>query len=161
MNMTIRVPHNEKWKLRFMEMAALVSVWSKDPSTKVGAVIVSKDRRSISTGYNGFPPGMDDGERWYKDRDHKYPRVIHAEVNAILNATFDVRGAYLYCTHAPCVPCASVMIGSRLAGAFYLHMVPDAGCLDGVASLRSCGIWCEQLTHPELLKSVDSSTRCC
>jgi dCMP deaminase len=67
----------EKWDCRFLEMAELVGSWSKDPSTKVGAVIVDKDRRIVSTGYNGFPQGIADRSELLNDREKKYKLIVH------------------------------------------------------------------------------------
>ena len=75
-----------KWDLRFMKIAKFVSKWSKDPSTKVGVVATTPDRRIIATGYNGFPIGIEDSEEMYADRETKYKYIIHAEQNCIYNA---------------------------------------------------------------------------
>lgn len=77
----------DKWDRRFLDMAKLVSTWSKDPSTQCGAVIVRPDRTIVSTGFNGFPKGCDDDSEIYANRELKYARVVHAEVNAILHAS--------------------------------------------------------------------------
>ena len=91
-----------KWDQRFLELAKLVSTWSKDPSTKVGAVI-AHDRKIISVGYNGFPEGvLDTAERYY-DRETKYKYMVHAERNALLFANTSVKGMTLY-TY-PFMPC--------------------------------------------------------
>lgn len=75
-----------KWDYRFLELATLVSTWSKDPSTQTGAVIVGPDNGVISVGFNGFPAGMPDDEALYANRDEKYSRVVHCEINALLYA---------------------------------------------------------------------------
>jgi dCMP deaminase len=86
-----------KWNFRFMELAKLVSTWSKDPSTKIGAVIVNPTTKTVvGMGYNGFPRGVVDYAHRYTDRDEKLKLVVHAEVNAILNATQPVKGCWLY-----------------------------------------------------------------
>jgi dCMP deaminase len=72
------------WARRFLDLAALVASWSKDPSTKCGAVIVRPDKTICSVGYNGFPKGMPDDEQSYLNRSDKYSRVVHAEVNALI-----------------------------------------------------------------------------
>jgi dCMP deaminase len=89
-----------KWDDRFLEIAAQVSTWSKDPSTKCGAVIVRPDRTIVSTGYNGFPKGCDDSEEFYADRELKLARVVHAELNAILHAREPLQGYTMY-TYPP------------------------------------------------------------
>jgi dCMP deaminase len=75
-----------KWDLRFLSLASEVSTWSKDPSTKIGAVIVGSKGQIISQGYNGFPRGISDYPERYQDRELKYKYIVHAEENAILNA---------------------------------------------------------------------------
>jgi len=87
--------NQEKWDLRFLEMAKLVSTWSKDPSTKVGSVIAS-EKRVVSIGFNGFPTSMNDAEDLYNIREEKYSRIIHAEMNALLFSKESVQGCTLY-----------------------------------------------------------------
>lgn len=97
------------WNKRFLDLAEHVAGWSKDPSTKVGAVIVNDDKQVLGLGYNGFPRGVHDcGER-YNNRDMKLLFVAHAERNALDNAS-DVRGATLYSTLFPCTDCAKGII---------------------------------------------------
>lgn len=86
----------DKWHTRFMEMAKLVSLWSKDPSTKTGGVIVRPDRTIASVGFNGFPRKIADALEFLNDREEKYKRVIHSEMNAILNARERLDGYTLY-----------------------------------------------------------------
>lgn len=96
---------SEKWDNRFLKLAKEISTWSKDPSTKVGAVAVNNERRILATGYNGFPRGIDDSEERLYDRAEKYPRVIHAEMNAIYNASYNgvsLDGSTLYVWGLPC-----------------------------------------------------------
>lgn len=85
-----------KWHNRFIEMAHLVSLWSKDPSTKCGAVVVRPDRSVASVGFNGFPRGVEDRTEHLEDREEKYGRVVHAEVNAILAAREPLHGYTMY-----------------------------------------------------------------
>lgn len=99
-----------KWDRRYLSLAELVSGWSKDPSTKTGAVLVGMNNRIVSVGYNGFPPGIADDAR-LNDRETKYKTIIHCEVNAVLSAGRPVRGATLYTVpFLSCPPCASIMI---------------------------------------------------
>jgi len=84
-----------KWDARFLKLAQHIAQWSKDPSTKVGAVIV-KDNLVVGLGYNGFPRGVADIEERYADRDTKYKFVVHAEVNAVLMAGEKAKGATLF-----------------------------------------------------------------
>ena len=99
-----------KWDQRFLELAKLVSSWSKDPSTKVGAVIAD-DRKIISVGYNGFPEGVLDTHERYHDRELKYKYMVHAERNALLFANTSVKGMTLYTyPFMPCSECAGMVI---------------------------------------------------
>ena len=101
-----------KWDERFLRIANEVAGWSKDPGTKVGAVLVA-DKRIIATGYNGFPAGISDSLERYADREVKIAYTVHAEVNAILNAAKNgspTAGSTLYVTFPPCVSCASAVI---------------------------------------------------
>lgn len=99
-----------KWDKNFLELAKTVSTFSKDPSTKVGAVIVDNDNRVISIGYNGFPKGIRDDNR-LDNRDLKYDMVVHAEANALLFANAPVKGCTIYTwPFQPCSRCASLII---------------------------------------------------
>ena len=105
----------KKWDLRFLEMSELVSLWSKDPSTKVGSVIVDNDRRVISLGYNGFPKGVADNDR-LNDREEKYKIVVHAERNALLFANTDVKNCSIFTyPFMPCPICAGMIIQSGIS----------------------------------------------
>ena len=84
------------WDRRFIELARHVSSWSKDPSTKVGAVIVGPNRLVVGIGYNGFPRGVLDSEDRLNDREQKYAMVVHAEANAIIMAGDKAKGSTLY-----------------------------------------------------------------
>jgi dCMP deaminase len=102
---------SEKWEHRFIELARFVADWSKDPSTKVGAVIVRPDRTVASLGYNGFPRGVLDHSARYDDRPTKYKLVVHAELNSILNSRASLEGCALYVTPLPpCSQCAAAII---------------------------------------------------
>ena len=98
------------WDVRFLELASHVSTWSKDPSTKVGAVIANDQHQVLSLGYNGFPRGVLDKKSRYEDREIKLKFVAHAERNALDNAFVDVRGATLYTTLCPCNECAKSIV---------------------------------------------------
>lgn len=99
-----------KWDNRFIDLAAHISSWSKDPHTKVGAVITNDKNHIVSLGYNGFPRGVIDSEARYNNRDDKYKFVCHAERNAIDNAHTDVTGCTIYVTLMPCNECAKSII---------------------------------------------------
>jgi dCMP deaminase len=97
-----------KWHNRFLKLASEVATWSKDKSTQVGAVIV-EDKRIIATGYNGVPACIEDKEEYYA-YPLKETYIIHAEMNAIFNASKGIRGMTLYCTHTPCARCAPLLV---------------------------------------------------
>ena len=100
------------WDERFIRIAYEVASWSKDPGTKVGAVLVT-DRRIIATGYNGFPQNISDSFERYEDREVKLSYTVHAEVNAILNAAKNgspTDSSTLYVTFPPCVRCSTAVI---------------------------------------------------
>jgi dCMP deaminase len=98
----------QKWTKRFIDMAELVGSWSKDPSTRVGAVIVDNKQRIVSTGFNGFPRGVQD--RVDVGRETKLARTIHAEANAILFAGRQLDGCTIFVTQPPCSNCAALII---------------------------------------------------
>ena len=113
------------WDEYFMGIAMLAARRSKDPSTQVGACIVSQDNIIISTGYNGMPKGCSDDafpwERSGSDLDTKYPYVVHAELNAILNANGrDLRDSRIYVALFPCNECAKAIIQSGVKEVLYL-----------------------------------------
>ena len=111
------------WDEYFIGIAMLAAKRSKDPSTQVGACIVSQDNIIISTGYNGMPKGCSDDEfSWDREgADTKYPYVVHAELNAILNANGrDLRGSRIYVALFPCNECAKAIIQSGVKEVVYL-----------------------------------------
>ena len=111
------------WDEYFMGIALLTAMRSKDPSSQVGACIVSPDNIIISTGYNGLPNGCsDDVYPWEREgAETKYPFVVHAELNAILNANGrDLRGSRLYVALFPCNECAKAIIQSGVKEVLYL-----------------------------------------
>lgn len=90
------IASKDKWDVRFLRLAREVATWSKDPSTQTGAVYVRPDRTIASVGYNGFPRSMEDRKEWYVMRQEKYSRIIHCEVNALINARDSLVGSTLY-----------------------------------------------------------------
>ncbi|MBR0446202.1 MAG: dCMP deaminase family protein [Oscillospiraceae bacterium] len=113
------------WDEYFMGVAMLAARRSKDPSTQVGACIVSQDNIIISTGYNGMPKGCSDDEfpweRSGEEGETKYPYVVHAELNAVLNANGrDLRGSKLYVALFPCNECAKAIIQCGIREIVYL-----------------------------------------
>jgi dCMP deaminase len=98
-----------------MGMAEHVSLLSKDPSTKVGAVIFDERRRLVSAGYNGFARGVADSQTRLHDRETKYKLTLHAEKNAIMFATAPLHGCTLVVTHPCCSQCAALVIQSGIS----------------------------------------------
>ena len=99
----------EKWDKRFLGLSEHVSRWSKDPSTKVGAII-TKDIKVVSLGYNGLPQQVRDMPEILGNRPLKYKHIIHAETNAILTAKIDLTGSTIYTfPFLPCTRCASMI----------------------------------------------------
>ena len=100
------------WDRKFIDMAVMVSSWSKDPSTKVGCVIADSDHAQLTEGFNGFPRGIADDER-LQQREMKYRLIVHAEANAIAAAARNghgLKGATAYVTFCPCPQCAALLI---------------------------------------------------
>lgn len=93
-----------KWDNRFMDVANLVSTWSKDPDNKVGAVLISTDNRILSTGYNGLPKNVD-----HYTSVCKRERTVHAEVNCIIQAQSPLTDKIMYITRFPCAQCAALI----------------------------------------------------
>jgi dCMP deaminase len=94
-----------KWDTRFLDLANVVASWSKDPSTKVGSVIVRPDFTVASVGFNGFPHNMSDSPLLYNNREEKLSRIIHAEMNAMLHCREVIKGYVMYVTLLPCDRC--------------------------------------------------------
>ena len=106
----------EKWDMRFLELADVISKWSKDPSRKIGAIAV-RDRKILATGYNGFPKGIEDTEARLRVREIKYQYVVHAEMNCIYNAAengISLRDSTLYIYGLPV--CGNCALGIIQAG---------------------------------------------
>jgi len=112
------------WDQYFMGVAILSSMRSKDPNTQVGACIVNQKKRIIGIGYNGLPVGLSDDEfPWGNEGpflETKYPYVVHAEPNAILNSIEKLDNATMYVTLFPCNECAKLIIQSGIKEIVYL-----------------------------------------
>lgn len=142
------------WDEYFIALAKLTAMRSKDPSTQVGACIVSADNRILSVGYNGAPNGFDDDnfpwDRQGENLETKYPYVCHAEMNAVLNyrgTRKDFENARIYVDLFPCNECAKIIIQSGIKEVVYLsNKYKDSE--NNIASRRlfdSCGIEYHQL----------------
>ena len=138
------------WDEYFMGVAMLAARRSKDPSTQVGACIVSQDNIIISTGYNGMPKGCSDDEfPWAREGEEtKYPYVVHAELNAILNANGrDLRGSKLYVALFPCNECAKAIIQSGIREIYFLSdkYATTPTTLASKRMLEAAGVKCQRL----------------
>ena len=121
------ISNTEKWDKRFLGMAQWVSTWSKDPSTKVGAVITDGSKKVISLGYNGLPQWVEDNPEILNNREEKYKYIIHAEVNAILQAD---RGEYFSGTiytypFLTCPQCSAMIIQAGIMRVVSYECIDD------------------------------------
>ncbi len=139
------------WDEYFMGLAHLSALRSKDPNTQVGACIVDEDKKVVSIGYNGFPIGCKDEDfPWERSGGFlqtKYAFVVHAELNAILNAPRPVKGCILYVSLFPCNECAKAIIQSGIRKIYYESDKYD-GTEGNIASkkmLKEAGVEFEQL----------------
>jgi len=148
----------DKWDHRFMEMARLVATWASCNRRKIGAVIV-KDKRVMTTGYNGAPAGVKTCvERGECPRQkmgipsgqrHELCYAVHAEQNAIIQAAklgVNIDGATLYCTHQPCILCAKMIVNSGINRVVYGEGYPDEFSLE---ILKEGGVLLERYTEDE------------
>ncbi|MCS4537090.1 MULTISPECIES: dCMP deaminase family protein [unclassified Mycoplasma] len=148
------------WDGYFIALAKVSAMRSKDPSTKVGACIIDEDKKVIGLGYNGMPGGIDEAFPWNRSDDSnkvgktKYPYVVHAEVNAIINAFGKTKDAILYTSLYPCSNCAKTIVQAGIKAVIYendkYHDTEDAQIARYI--LQSCNIETRQL---ELETTVD------
>ena len=148
------------WDDYFMGLAHLSALRSKDPSTQVGACIVSPERKVV--GYNGFPIGCDDDEfPWAREGmflDTKYPFVVHAELNAILNSTQDLHGCSIYVSLFPCNECAKAIIQSGIRRIVYESdkYADTDGVIASKRMLQAAGVELVQLPY-QITLSVEKN----
>lgn len=129
---------SEKWDRRFLALAKHIAQWSKDPSTKTGAVIVDSNNRVVSIGYNGFPRGINDSQERLENREIKYKIIVHCERNALLFAREPVAKCRLYTwPFMSCTPCAAMVI--------------QAGIVEVIAPVSDNSRWIEDFKLAEKL----------
>jgi dCMP deaminase len=155
-----------KWNNRFIELCNHISSWSKDASTKVGAVIVDSDKRILSIGYNGFPAGVDDDVETRHERPIKYMFTEHAERNAIFTASrigVSLVDSTLYCNYFPCPDCARAIIQSGIKNVIYQKMFVNSNNQEAkdnlqwsVEMLKEAGVHFE-CVKPEKLKTINTA----
>lgn len=115
-----------KWDVFYLKMAQMVSTMSKDPSTRTGAVIVRPNKSVASMGFNGFPRVMPDNSDWYANREEKYSRVVHCEVNAQIFAREPLDGYTLYTwPFASCDRCCVTMLQSGIVRFVFPELAED------------------------------------
>ncbi len=117
---------SERWINYFFNIALVVASQSKDPSTKVGAVVVDNNKRIVATGYNGFPRGYNDNYKLYQDRTFKYAHICHAEANAICQAAatgVSLSDSSIFITLGPCIECAKLIIQAGIKRVHYLSTI--------------------------------------
>ena len=134
----------DKWNYQFMELALHISTWSKDPSTKVGCIVVGPDKEIRAQGYNGFPRGVDDNVAYRQTRPTKYAFYEHAERNAVYNACLcgtTLKGCTMYVTMPPCADCARAIIQSGIKQVYFMAPPVDA------TNVQSAGNWRETVVN--------------
>ena len=146
------------WDEYFMSVAHLSALRSKDPNTQGGACIVNSDKRIVGLGYNGFPRGCDDDSYpWDREGDFldtKYPFVVHAELNAILNSIQSLKGCTIYVSLFPCNECAKAIIQSGIKCVVYESDKYDGtdGNIASKKMFRDAGVELVQLQYKTEVK---------
>ena len=149
------------WDEYFMGIALLSAKRSKDPSTQVGACIVNSEKKIVGLGYNGFPIGCKDDELpWEREGDFintKYPYVVHAEANAILNSTKDLHGARIYVDLFPCNECAKAIIQAGIKDVIYAadKYADTATVIASKRMFHAAGVRFEQYETTDRRVSID------
>lgn len=132
----------------FVDMLKTYAKLSKDPRTKVAAMILRSDLSVVSMGYNGFPSGFPDKEEFWGDRDMKNAIVIHAEENAIDYARGnDLEGTILICSHYPCPRCAAKIVKRKIKNVYFFNdkrTDHNCGLTDSIFELA--GVYSEKLS---------------
>lgn len=137
-NFTSLPTDEQKWLVRFLKLAEHLSTWSKDPSTKCGAVIVAGRNDLVSAGYNGFAQGMKDDAELYANREVKYSRVVHCEINALIKAERSVAHCTLFTWPFVCCDrCAVVMIQARIRTFVFPELTPERAVRWGTSMAKS------------------------
>lgn len=109
------------WNSRFLKLAREVSTWSNIPDIKVGCVLVDERRRVVGHGYNTLPSGVHDRPERIEDLKTRSFMVVHAEVNALMQSTGDLKGATAYITHRPCANCTGALIQAGISKVVVKH----------------------------------------
>ena len=134
-----------KWDKRYLELAKHVASWSKDPSTKVGSVIVRSNNTVATMGFNGFPQRVRDTQERLGDRSTKLDLTVHAEINAMAFASESLIGCTLYVYPlSPCIRCATSIIQHGIIKVVAPRPEPDSRWYDSTMRakdlLREAGV---------------------
>lgn len=138
---------SDKWDLRFMDLAKHIAGWSRDPSTKVGAVAVDSRKRLVASGFNGLSRRVEDSPERLHNRTTRYSLTVHAEINMLISAERSLRGCTVYLWPLPCCSqCASAPIQAGIARVVAPSPAPDLADRWGesidlaVMALREAGV---------------------
>ncbi len=140
------------WTERWLYRAQQLALWSKDPSTKVGCILV-KDQHAVGEGYNGFPHGVEDNDARLLDRVQKYDWTIHAEANAVAHAArfgHVTKGAVAFVTFPPCPTCTTLLLQAGVVG--LVVRVPTCA-VQGLNPHESCECTMEPFRHHHVTMS--------
>lgn len=147
----------QEWDLYYLRMARFVATKSKDPSTQTGAVITRPNNSQCSIGYNGFPRRMPDRKEWYANREEKYSRIVHCEMNALIHAREPVDGYTLYTyPFASCDRCVVHMIQAGITRYVFPSLPVDkvdrwaASLRKTMQYLNECGLSYLEIPHDNL-----------
>ena len=121
------MPSELKWDQTWLTIAKEISYLSKDPSTKVGSVIVTPDNTNCSIGYNGMLKGMIETPELWNNREQKYLEVIHSEENNMLHCPFLTKDCKIYITHEPCIKCMIRLLQKGITEVIFLNEYPRKG----------------------------------
>lgn len=147
----------EKWDMRMLRLCFHIAEWSKDPSTKVGCIIVKGRNKVVSMGYNGPPAGVNDQ---FDNREQKLLRTLHAEDNAILSAKEPLDGYTAYVTHPPCSNCAARLIQSGIVRVVFPKPDPafierwGASYNESIEMFNESGVKIETTTDHQTLNNL-------
>lgn len=158
-NLADFVARQKKWDLSYLVDAMVEARRSKDPSTKVGGIVVRPDLTTASRGYNGFPRRVADTDERLNDRTVKYELVVHAETNALLTAKEPITGYTMYTTFPPCIRCAVSIIQAGISRVVSIKPTPEQEERWGFGRTREifteAGILLDEYDLGDVLKSAN------
>ena len=126
-----------EWDEYFMKIAEVVASKSKDPSSKMGCVIVDENKRVVSLGYNGMPQGADESKMTLSERPMKYYFVIHSEMNALIFAKRDLAGCTVYNRVATCENCLKYCLQAGITRFVYEELRVHSHSTDRAHSMTN------------------------